>query len=73
MAQFIDESKLEIEEPTDKIEEPQEAVEATPEEPQEEEVPERYKGKSPKELIRMHQEAEKLMPDTVRKLVSSAE
>jgi len=61
MAQFIDESKLEIEEPTDKIEEPQEAVEATPEEPQEEEVPERYKGKSPKELIRMHQEAEKLM------------
>lgn len=61
MAQFIDESKFEIEEPTDKIEEPQEAVEATPEEPQEEEVPERYRGKSPKDLIRMHQEAEKLM------------
>ena len=61
MAQFIDESKEEIEEPTDKIEEPQEAVEATPEEPQEEEVPERYRGKTAKDLIRMHQEAEKLM------------
>lgn len=61
MAQFIDESKLEIEEPTEKLEEQQEAVEATPEAPEEEEVPERYKGKTPKDLIRMHQEAEKLM------------
>lgn len=61
MAQFIDESKSEIEELTDKLEDEQEAVEATPEEPQEEEVPERYRGKTPKDLIRMHQEAEKLM------------
>jgi hypothetical protein len=61
MAQFIDESKEEIQETTDTLEENQEATEATPASPEEEEVPERYKGKTPKDLIRMHQEAEKLM------------
>lgn len=61
MAQFIDERNSEIQEPTENLEEQQEALEATPEEQQEEEVPDRYKGKTAKDLIRMHQEAEKLM------------
>jgi hypothetical protein len=34
--------------------------EATPE-PEEDDLPEKYKGKSPKEIVRMHQEAEKLL------------
>ena len=38
-------------------EEPQ--VEATPQE-QQEEIPDKYKGKSTAEIVRMHQEAEKL-------------
>lgn len=62
MAQFIDESE-EIKETTDTLEDQQETQEDTPvnqEEP-EEDIPERYKGKSAKDLIRMHQEAEKLM------------
>jgi hypothetical protein len=61
MAQFIDERSDEIQEPTENLEEQQEALEATPEEQQEEEIPDRYKGKTAKDLIRMHQEAEKLM------------
>lgn len=61
MAQFIDERSGEIQEPTENLEEQQEALEATPEEQQEEEIPDRYKGKTAKDLIRMHQEAEKLM------------
>jgi hypothetical protein len=61
MAQFIDESNNEIEEPTEKVED-QETEEVKLEEaPEEDDVPERYKGKTAKDLIRMHQEAEKLM------------
>lgn len=60
MAQFIDES-VEDQEPTDTLED-QETEQVTPEQTEvEEEIPDRYKGKSPKDLIRMHQEAEKLM------------
>ena len=60
MAQFIDESD-EIKETTATLDD-QETQEDNPvdQEP-EEDIPERYKGKSPKDLIRMHQEAEKLM------------
>jgi hypothetical protein len=62
MAQFIDES-TENQEQTSLIQEEQEPQqqEATQEVQEEEEVPERYRNKTPKELIRMHQEAEKLM------------
>jgi hypothetical protein len=63
MAQFIDESE-QVKEPTETIEDEQQSQEDTSvnqEEQTEEEVPERYRGKSPKDLIRMHQEAEKLM------------
>lgn len=60
MAQFIDES-VEDQEPTDTLED-QETEQVIPEQTEvEEEIPDRYKGKSPKDLIRMHQEAEKLM------------
>lgn len=63
MAQFIDES-VEINEETASLDEQQESQEDTPvnqEEQAEDDIPERYKGKSAKDLIRMHQEAEKLM------------
>jgi len=39
-------------------EQPQEETQATPSEP---EIPEKYQGKSAKELVQMHQEAEKLL------------
>jgi len=59
MAQFIDES---LDNSTDEVsnivEDQQTADEANVDnQPQEEEIPERYKGKSPTEIIRMHQEA----------------
>jgi hypothetical protein len=59
MAQFLSESEQTEEiSPLPETDTPQE----TPEVPTEaEELPERYRGKDPKELIRMHQEAEKLM------------
>lgn len=62
MAQFIDASE-EVEEQISKIDEQEQEPqqEATPAASEEEEIPERYRNKSPKELIRMHQEAEKLM------------
>lgn len=63
MAQFIDESE-EIKDTTATLDEQQEPQEEIPEqqaEQTEEDIPERYKGKSAKDLIRMHQEAEKLM------------
>jgi len=72
MAEFLDVSPeeelqdgeelatLEEENTTDQ----QEPEEETPEESEteeEEDIPEKYKGKSPKDIIRMHQEAEKLL------------
>ena len=62
MAQFIDESE-EIKEPIASLEEQEQEPqqEATPVAEEEQDIPERYKGKTPKDLIRMHQEAEKLM------------
>ena len=62
MATLIDERPVEEEldnneEVVEQVtEEPQ--VEATP---QEEEIPDKYKGKSTAEIVRMHQEAEKLL------------
>jgi len=63
MAQFIDEGlEQSTEEVSNIVEDQQAADEAVVDnQPQEEEIPERYKGKSPAEIIRMHQEAEKLM------------
>lgn len=69
MATFIDEgvnSPQEDEEQYDSLEESAEAVEpqedtSTEEEDNEDDVPEKYKGKSVKDIIRMHQEAEKAM------------
>jgi hypothetical protein len=59
MATFIDDTP-ETDEDTQNIQEAQEAEQQpTPE--QEDDIPERYRGKSAKDLIRMHQEAEKLM------------
>jgi hypothetical protein len=62
MATLIDERLEEKEENNkDEVEVIEEAqVETTPEEPQEE-IPEKYKGKSTAEIVRMHQEAEKLL------------
>jgi hypothetical protein len=62
MAQFIDASE-EIKEPIASLEEQEQEPqqEATPVAEEEQDIPERYKGKTPKDLIRMHQEAEKLM------------
>lgn len=62
MAQFIDASE-EIKEPIASLEEQEQEPqqEATPVTEEEQDIPERYKGKTPKDLIRMHQEAEKLM------------
>lgn len=54
MATFIDDTP----EPTEEIQE-EVLQEQAPQE--EDDIPDRYKGKSPKDLIRMHQEAEKLM------------
>ena len=46
--------------------EPDNSTEEQPEEPvmaqdEDEDIPDKYKGKSPKEIVRMHQEAEKLL------------
>lgn len=60
MANFIDEDEDNVEqtenETTESFEEPQEVQEE-----QEEELPERYRNKDVKEIIRMHQEAEKAL------------
>ena len=61
MATLIDErpEDVETEEEVSQItEEPQEA---TPQETQEDDIPEKYQGKSTAEIVRMHQEAEKLL------------
>lgn len=56
MAKFIDREEEETN--LDSFnEEPEEVVEAPPEE----DIPDKYKGKSTAEIIRMHQEAEKMM------------
>lgn len=63
MAQFIDESVDTSTEEITKIEEEQQEGEtqAVEKPAQEEELPDRYKNKSIQDVIRMHQEAEKLM------------
>lgn len=66
MAHFIDESEdTSTEDTAELVEEQQEeetqAVETPPQEEKEEELPDRYKNKSIQDVIRMHQEAEKLM------------
>jgi hypothetical protein len=61
MATLIDErpEDVETEEEVSQItEEPQEA---TPQETPEDDIPEKYQGKSTAEIVRMHQEAEKLL------------
>ena len=66
MATLIDErqeDEVEINEQEEVVsqvtEEPQ--VEATPQEPEQDDIPDKYKGKSTAESVRMHQEAEKLL------------
>ena len=63
MATLIDDERLNDDnEELDNINDLQTEAEATPEPtPTEDEVPEKYKGKSTAEIVRMHQEAEKLL------------
>ena len=67
MATFIDEEEGKQEELFDTLQEDQteqvaeEQVEAAQEEPSEEVLPERYRNKDIKDIIQMHQEAEKLI------------
>lgn len=65
MANFVDENELqegsveeEISQVTEQTQEPQ--VQETPA-PEPEELPEKYKGKSAAEIVKMHQEAEKMI------------
>jgi hypothetical protein len=63
MATFIDESNDEQQEEFDSFEEEDEVEEPeedTPE-PEEDDLPEKYKNKSVKDIVRMHQEAERAM------------
>lgn len=62
MAQFIERTEEDTTDEFSSVDEPQEElgqepVEATPED----DIPDKYRGKSPKDIIRMHQEAEKLL------------
>ena len=68
MATFIERPEDDNEEyaelPTEEAlepEEPEQPEEVTAEEPEEEEIPDKYKGKSAVEIAKMHQEAEKLL------------
>ena len=71
MAEFLDEPRedeeLELNEGEElgTFDEPVEQAtieeEPTPEEPEEDDLPDKYKGKSAKDIVRMHQEAEKLL------------
>jgi hypothetical protein len=69
MARFLDESPEELEDgeeysPIEEEQMPEEAQPAEPEEIQEaqdEDIPEKYQGKDIKDIVRMHQEAEKLL------------
>ena len=47
--------------PQDTVEQPEEVVEETSAQEEPEDIPDRYRGKSIKEIARMHQEAEKLI------------
>jgi len=60
MATLIDE-RLEEEENTEEQEVSQITEEPTQANPQEDDIPDKYKGKSTAEIVRMHQEAEKLL------------
>jgi hypothetical protein len=65
-AQFIEEGTDDSTEPTDSLvedqsQEVQEEIQQEAEAPQEEDIPEKYRGKDVKEIIRMHAEAEKLI------------
>ena len=64
-AQFIEEGTDDSTEPSDSLTEDQsqevQAQQTEVEAPQEEDIPEKYKGKDVKEIIRMHAEAEKLI------------
>jgi len=62
MAKFINEREEELEtEELSSFEEPEEETQETVEEQVEEEIPEKYQGKDIKDIVRMHQEAEKLL------------
>lgn len=58
MAKIIDQREEEYNENLEAVEEPVEAVEA---ETSEVDIPEKYQGKSIKDIVQMHQEAEKLL------------
>lgn len=58
MAEFVEEGQEEVQSDEVVQEQQQEVVQ---EQPQEEDIPEKYKGKSVKEIIQMHAEAERLI------------
>jgi len=71
MAEFLDDQdeNLQLEEgeelssfdePTEEVQEPEEETPVA-EEDEEDDIPDKYKGKSAKDIVRMHQEAEKLL------------
>ena len=59
MATLLDERLEDENEEASNFEETQEEIQEQP--PQEDEIPEKYKGKSTADIVRMHQEAEKLL------------
>ena len=59
MATLLDERLEDENEEVTNLEETQEEIQEQP--PQEEEIPEKYQGKSTADIVRMHQEAEKLL------------
>lgn len=50
-----------FDEPEEQATEPEEQLEEQDTQDDDDDMPEKYKGKSPKEIVRMHQEAEKLL------------
>jgi hypothetical protein len=50
-----------FDEPAEQVNEPEEQLEEQDTQDDDDDMPEKYKGKSPKEIVRMHQEAEKLL------------
>ena len=58
MAQLIDEVKKEVDEAVQSDAFLEEVAAAPPETPPQDDIPDNYQGKSPAELIKMHQEAE---------------
>lgn len=62
MAKFIEQTEEESNEPLASIDElGQEPEEVTPEPQPEDDIPDKYKGKDIKDIVKMHQEAEKLL------------